>query len=366
MITKTNLEMPNNKYRLEMKNNNSIKPNFVMQSHPCATNFGGFTRLVMDTPRHPRPFHSTEDFLKIAGEFKSKTIGKIPKEFLNLFPEKPQKVFQFLDELSIFTRGLSFKYVLGMPKPSDKIELSLISGKKINLNYLGEGGFSKAFKMDFAEKSYVFKTFKEISKKMYHGASEEVKTGVNFSGENYKDVAKTHIGNFANNHEWAIVEYIDEKATLNDRQGLYFKTTKPKIVNHDYHDGNRIGQNNILVDMGGTKKQTFEHNPNEEEVYNLYNELSKIKKPEKKFYEILNSPNPQEKKGLGYAIDCLNWINCNNAKKYFYDVLNHPHYECKVGLENHFDLLAPLDVGQAHKDWIKYLKSQVTLFETDI
>lgn len=317
----------------------------------------------MHTPEHPRPFHTTEEFLKIAGEFKSKTIGKLPKEFLTLFPEDPKKVFQFLDELSIFTRGYSWKTIFTKNEVIEpqNIKLTLQSGQKIKLNYLGEGNFSKAFKMDLPEKSYVFKSFIEVHKTNNHGATDEIKAGVNLSGESFKDLRKTHIGNFQNNHEWAILEYIDKSMSVDTREGKLLKKERPYISYTDERPSNRI--NRILIDMGGMKKK---NDITPEHYYSIIEEFEEINtdiEREEKFYRILNSTNPLEKKGLGRIINNLDW---NKSAKYFYDVLNDPHIESKLGLEMNFDILPDEIKLQAYNDWMKYLKSHLTLCEADI
>lgn len=358
MITNLNLKTQIYQSRLN-------KPAFCMSKPAQNTNFGGFTRLVMHTPEHPRPFHTTEEFLKIAGEFKSKTIGKLPREFLILFPEDPKKVFQFLDELSIFTRGLPCLGNFGLPYPKKTTNLKLNSGTDISIDYFGEGYYSKCFKINLPEKSYVFKTFQQLRISKNHGATDEVKAGINLSGESFKDLRKTHIGNFQNNHEWAISEFIDDPMSVNTREGKLLKKVRPEIKYTDEREGNRI--NGILLDMGGMKKinepTTIEELTYRTPIYDKLSEIKSKEKQERAFYKILNSKDPEKKKGLGYALGAMDW---DKSGKYFYDILNDPHIESKLGLEMNFDILPDEIKLQAYNDWLKYLKSHLTLCKADI
>lgn len=103
----------------------------------------------MNTAKNRRPFFSTEDFLRIAAPFKSKIAGKLPKDFLGLFPEKPSQVFDFIDELADYTREQPFSR-------KEKRQLKLSSNKEVIITYLGQGRFGNAFNLGFV-KSHILK-----------------------------------------------------------------------------------------------------------------------------------------------------------------------------------------------------------------
>ncbi len=329
-------------------NSNSIYKNKYesIQNKNCpekegqSVNFGGFTRLVLNTEKNPLPFFSTGMFLKIAEPFKSKIVGRLPKDFLSLFPKKPVKVFQFFNEFSNFARTMDFPNHENL----HRMVLTLPSSKTLKAEYLGKGDFGMAFKLDLGnEKNYVIKVFNQNYKDEFavHGSTAEARTGLNLCGKDYSDLLKFHIADFSDDNMWQISEFIDKekdsvekrlgKKWLEDRKDLYFEdsTNKDNIIN------------GVKIDLGGVNAIKFAENSSYHENPHINNAASKIEllsieDRKQAFYDILNKADTKDKEGLAKQI----WhLKAKDRKQAFYDVLNHYDEKVKTGLARHLDCL---------------------------
>ena len=309
-----------------------------------AQNFGGATRLVSNTLEHPRPFMSTQTFLRVTTPFKSKIVGHLPKEFLGLFPDKPKEVFTFLDEFARFSKTNNEIPHLNCAT------VNLSSGKKLRVTNVGLGNYGTVFKLDLGNKAFAMKVFRNIPDTvnfLFHGPVAETRTDLALSGVEYRDYRKFHIANLKKENDWVISEFIDSKNEYCERAG------NSLIRRHDlklYDNNNRNKVGGVIVDPGGIiskhldTSEIFSKKALENEFGNIFAEdisphfspavISVAQLPqeerEKAFHGLLNHPNPEKMEGIECLIEFLPEAA---RKKAFYRLFEHPELKIEKGLQ---------------------------------
>lgn len=306
---------------------NTIKSQKTVGEQTCSQSFGGFTRLVKGSHKREIPFLSTQDFLKISAPFKSKVAGKLPSEFLSLFPEEPKKLFDFLGQLAQFSRPCrpffeDFEYF--------KIKTS--SGISLPIKPLGSGTYGTCLKMNFeGKKPYVFKSFFHNysdlcdTSLLKHGAVAEMRTGLNLSAKKYSDIAQWHIGSIEDHKSWQIMEFLDwQNADCFKRDGDLLRFDKPDLILGDGPSENCPTRNNIRgvrYDFGGIYKDE-PSNILDPRIKNFLDGRSKLKA----YRALLSDPNLQGKRKISYLIE---YLPPEHRKACFYETLNHSDPEVR-------------------------------------
>jgi hypothetical protein len=361
---KLNFVYKNDKVNNDLKIKNSNQMRFSLPgdtftkslSNASKIGFQGFTRLVRRTPEKHRPFYCPEDFLAITDEFKSKTAGKLPKEFLTLFPGQPKKLFEFLDGFANATKQLDFYYAT---TPAKDFTVNLSSGKQIKCKFLDSGQYGQVFKIDVSGKPYVFKVFNKGNRELSaNGNIGETRTGLNLSGKKYKDITRLHIANFDKDKGWAIMEYIDsEKDFAEKRDGKWLYEDRPDIRLADDKYENTI--NDIRVDHGDitsveetSPRLKSDKLPEDDKKENNF-QICIIPKDDRKkaFYDILNNLDPKTKEGIASQIY---YLPESDRKQAFYDVLNHPDIEARKGISSQIENLYKDDKKDAFYDVLNH------------
>ena len=294
-----------------------------------APSFHGYTRIVMNTLEAKRPFLSTEEFLNILENSQSKIAGRLPKEFLSLYPENPRRVFDFFNDFSKYVQKKNVvKSKIRNSAMQDSVEtICLSSGKKLNASYVSEGAFGSVYKLSVGGNDFAFKSYIDDEFSYVHGAMAEMSTGLYFSDKKYKDLSDFYIADYSN--QWMLSRYISDDI-LNETDRVHsFKDVNSNLIFND--DGSRNYVNKYRVDYGG-----IDLAPPSEPFYKGLYPCCDLKDIDNEVEDLKKYPGFEIKSRVK---ELMKTLNLDGRKELFYFLLNQKNQKLKTGLASQLPLL---------------------------
>ncbi len=214
-------------------------PHPVSQPRAESVRFGGVTGTLAD--RHWMSPKAFQNLLNIAS---TPYIGRLPDALRQAVEGSPKQVYQALDELAPLLRKL---------RNCDTDDLAFRIGPSnvpVTLHQIGSGSYGIVYRLTVNQQSFALKVYHHTTEVSTHGSYGESATGLYFSQQNLKDVARFHFGN--PKAGWGVFELITSGMSVATRKGQSIKAFP--VVLEDDRDVNRI--NGIRVDYGGILKSS--------------------------------------------------------------------------------------------------------------
>jgi hypothetical protein len=199
--------------------------------------FSGVTAALQD-----KRWISPSTFQKLLNVSSTPYVGRLPSEFTSLMQESPKHVYQALDELVPFLRGLA-----GLPDVSFEFHIGH-SNKSMTLQYAGRGSFGTVYQFTVNNHPFALKVYHSDKGVLTHGTFGESATGLYFSKKVLKDISRFYFGNPKSG--WGVFEFITQDISADKRKGGSIKDYPVSL--EDDHGANSI--HGIRVDYGGISK----------------------------------------------------------------------------------------------------------------